>query len=277
VPFIPTTIALHEAGPDAPYKWKLTEPLQWTGNFRGRPQQLEVPTSPEPFTTDLASVPRSLTWLFPRYGKYTKAAVVHDYLCQNFKKQPDSPTEQSLLPLRDRSDADELFRSVMAELGVPWLRRWLMWAAVSWATLFTSLVPGRRSVPAAVRWLGRLVALAAVAGSGWLLIARHDRAALIVSGLVVPAALLVAGTIALGRFDRVIAALAIYPTTLCFSPLIATGVAVAIIFFVYLIVEDIFGGLPGARRLLRDLYSRDAKLAKVATPQFARLAEVMKS
>jgi Protein of unknown function (DUF1353) len=119
MPFTPTTVTLHEAGPDAPYKWRMTEPLEWSGKFRGQEKQVEVPTSPDPFTTDLASVPRPLTWLFPRYGQYTKAAILHDYLCQEFRKPPDRPTPQSLLPLADRSDADELFRNVMAELGVP--------------------------------------------------------------------------------------------------------------------------------------------------------------
>src|SRR5471032_1888603 len=51
----------------------MTEELTWSGAFHGSVRQLKVPASPEhPFSTDLASVPRSLTWLFPRYGKYTK-------------------------------------------------------------------------------------------------------------------------------------------------------------------------------------------------------------
>ena len=104
-----------------------------------------MPRPPQhPFSTDLASVPRSLTWLFPRYGKYTKAAVVHDYLCQNFRSAPSVASPASLLPLVDRSDADEVFFLLMTELGVPVLRRGLMWGAVSWATLITALMPGRR-------------------------------------------------------------------------------------------------------------------------------------
>ncbi|HEY5171135.1 MAG TPA: DUF1353 domain-containing protein, partial [Acidimicrobiia bacterium] len=101
--FVPQSIGLREAGPGDPYGWLLTETLTWSGTFRATVRQLEVPASPEhPFSTDLASVPRSLTWLFPRYGKYTKAAVLHDYLCQNFRSAPTaSAVAPSLLPLTD--------------------------------------------------------------------------------------------------------------------------------------------------------------------------------
>ena len=48
-----------------------------------------TPDSPEsqvkvktlPFTTDFASVPWAVTWLIPRYGLYTKAAIVHLTKC----------------------------------------------------------------------------------------------------------------------------------------------------------------------------------------------------
>jgi Protein of unknown function (DUF1353) len=34
-----------------------------------------------------------------------------------------------------RLDADGIFRQAMRELGVPFLRRWIMWAAVRWGAL----------------------------------------------------------------------------------------------------------------------------------------------
>src|SRR5262245_18238032 len=102
--FDPAEISLLEAGPTEPYRWLMTHDLVWTGVFRRRTRRLTVPGSP-PFKTDLASVPRCLTWLFPRYGKYTKAAVVHDYLCQNFRNRQADADSRALLPLRDRSDA----------------------------------------------------------------------------------------------------------------------------------------------------------------------------
>lgn len=276
MPFEPATITLQEAGPDAPYKWMMSKPLVWKGTFRGENRRLEVPTSPKPFTTDLASVPRSLTWLFPRYGKYTKAAVMHDYLCQHFRTSPQSPMADSLLPLKDRSDADEVFRHVMVELGVPGLRRWLMWTAVSWATMFTTIVFGRRSRPI-FRWVVRLLALGAVLGAGWLLIAKHNRAAVATSALGLPAALLLAGTIGLGRVDRAVDACVMYVITIFVSPLLAIGLALAIILFACVAGEDLARGLPATRNFIEDLFSEEAQMANIARPKFARLAEVLES
>jgi hypothetical protein len=77
------------------------------------------------FTTDLASVPRWLTWVAPRYGIYTRAAVLHDSLCALARRGEFS-----------RIDADGIFRRVLRELGVGLPRRWMMWAAVRTGSLF---------------------------------------------------------------------------------------------------------------------------------------------
>lgn len=276
--FVPQSIGLHEAGPDDPYGWLMTEELTWSGAFHGSVRQLKVPASPEhPFSTDLASVPRSLTWLFPRYGKYTKAAVLHDYLCQNFRKAPSaSSVAPSLLPLTDRSDADEVFLLVMKELGVPRLRRWLMWGAVSWATVTTSLVPGRRSNPV-LRWVGRVIVAIALMALLVVLVVQRDLATLTASSVVAPAVVIAGGTIALGRGDRVFPYVLAYLLTLMFSPLLAIGLVLGAALYLYFFVEDVFAGLPATRAFLRDLFSREAKLEKLATPQFARLAAVIES
>jgi hypothetical protein len=276
--FVPQSVALHEAGPGDPYGWLVTEKLTWSGTFRGVARQLEVTASDEhPFSTDLASVPRSLTWLFPRYGKYTKAAVLHDFLCQNFRNAPSiSSATPSLLPLTDRSDADEVFLVVMKELGVPRLRRWLMWGAVSWATVITSLVPGRRSNPV-LRWVGRVIVALALIALGIVLVVRRDLATLTASSVVGPAVVMTGGTIALGRGDRVLPYALAYLLTLMFSPLLAIGLVLGAALYLYFFVEDVFAGLPTTRAFLRDLFSREAKLAKLATPQFARLAAVIES
>ena len=39
----------------------------------------EVIDLPTGFVTDFASVPRPLWWLYPKWGKYGNAAVIHDY------------------------------------------------------------------------------------------------------------------------------------------------------------------------------------------------------
>jgi Protein of unknown function (DUF1353) len=85
--------------------------------------------------TDFASVPRYFVWLIPRYGRYTKAAILHDYLCR-------VAVENGTI---SRADADGVFRQAMRTLGVGFLRRWIMWAAVRLSVVTTPA--GRR------RWL----------------------------------------------------------------------------------------------------------------------------
>ena len=276
--FMPESVDLHEVGPGDPYGWLMSEPMVWSGTFRRTPHRLEVPASTtQPFSTDLASVPRSLTWLFPRYGKYTKAAVLHDYLCQNFSDTPPTATDPpSVLPLADRSDADEMFLLFMKELGVPRLRRWLMWGAVSWATIITALLPGRRSNP--FRWIARIFGVLALGTLAVVMIVEHDDlAAIVTSSVAVSAVLLIGGIVAIGRADRVLPYVLVYILTLLFAPLIGIGVVLGLVLYGYLFVEDVFAGLPATRKFVRDLFSPEAKLAKLATPQFARIAAIIES
>jgi hypothetical protein len=76
--------------------------------------------------TDFASVPRVFVWFLPRYGRYTKAAILHDHLWGE-----EVPRNIS------RIDADGIFRQAMRQLEVPFLRRWIMWGAVRWGALAT--------------------------------------------------------------------------------------------------------------------------------------------
>lgn len=96
-------------------KWELVHDLV----YRGNDDFFLVRTG---FTTDFASVPKIVSWLVPRYGRFTKAAVLHDYLVED----PDG------LGI-SRCDADGLFRKTLKELGVGYVRRRLMWAGVRWA------------------------------------------------------------------------------------------------------------------------------------------------
>src|SRR5690242_7880367 len=86
---------------------------------------------PQGQRTDFASVPRPFVWFIPTYGRYTKAAILHDHLC-------DLAAQGTF----HRRDADGVFRQAMRVLGVPFLRRWIMWAAVRWGALTTA--DGRR-------------------------------------------------------------------------------------------------------------------------------------
>jgi hypothetical protein len=96
-------------------RWTLVQSFTYTGNT----QSFTVPAQ---FTTDFASVPRVFTWLLPRYGRWTPAAILHDFLWAEAKAG-------RIL----KFDADGLFNRAMRELGVPYLRRWIMWTAVRWA------------------------------------------------------------------------------------------------------------------------------------------------
>lgn len=80
----------------------------------------EVYRVPEGYVTDFASIPRATSWLYPRTGAYSAAAIIHDWLITD------------LLPtgLITSARVDEVFREAMKELGVPAARRWVMWAGV---------------------------------------------------------------------------------------------------------------------------------------------------
>ena len=68
------------------------------------------------FQTDFASVPRPLWPLVPRWGKYGKAAIIHDYCYW----------EQRYTRMR----SDEIFREAMRVLGVaPWRMYLMYWGA----------------------------------------------------------------------------------------------------------------------------------------------------
>ncbi|GAB2704654.1 DUF1353 domain-containing protein [Nocardia thraciensis] len=93
--------------------WRVREPIEYRGEY----QTFIVPTG---FRTDFASVPRALVWLVPRYGAFTRAAILHDYLTRGGEVS--------------RADADGLFRRALRETGVTVPQRWMMWAAVRLAS-----------------------------------------------------------------------------------------------------------------------------------------------
>jgi Protein of unknown function (DUF1353) len=115
VPFEPGSLTVSRVDANT---WALVDPLV----YQGRRQRFVVPAG---FRTDFASVPRLVTWLIPRFGAYTLAAILHDWLC-------DEGIRSGVVTPRQ---ADGIFRRVMRESGVPVLRRWLMWAGVRWSAL----------------------------------------------------------------------------------------------------------------------------------------------
>ncbi|MDQ3385487.1 MAG: DUF1353 domain-containing protein [Actinomycetota bacterium] len=106
-------------------QWIVWEPF----SYRAASETFTVPRG---MCTDFASVPRPFVWYLPRYGPYTLAAVLHDHLWR----------DRAATGKLSYVDADGIFRRAMRELDVPFLHRWLMWAAVRWAAL---VKPGGRA------------------------------------------------------------------------------------------------------------------------------------
>ena len=137
------------------YQWWLTE--EEITYFDGS----ALWVAPEGTKTDFASVPRLLTWLVPRTGRYDRAAIIHDHLCDHLDDEGIT-----------RFQADEVFRHALRDLGVAFLRRWFMWGAVRVASV-------RRDAPGWAR--SHSVFLIALLAAPALLVA------------LVPAAMIVAG------------------------------------------------------------------------------------
>jgi Protein of unknown function (DUF1353) len=98
----------------------LVEPFRYFKDGVIRVVPKDHPLDPHSDVTDLASVPNFLTWLVPRYGRHSLPALLHDDLQHQF----DGVTMTS-------RKADAIFRDAMGDTRVPFMRRWLMWSAVS--------------------------------------------------------------------------------------------------------------------------------------------------
>jgi len=94
-------------------KWELVEEFEYyTDVFKER----IIIKVPKGFITDFASTPRILWSVFPPWGRYGKAAVLHDYLYQT--------------AMFDRKTCDLIFKEAMDVLGVGKIKRNLMYLAV---------------------------------------------------------------------------------------------------------------------------------------------------
>jgi hypothetical protein len=93
-------------------QWRLEETLAF--------ENVIVPIG---FLSDGASVPRPLWWFLPAWGRYSSAAIVHDYLCRE--------------TTTDRKVADRIFYDGMKMCGVNVYLRWLMWASVRLYGMFS--------------------------------------------------------------------------------------------------------------------------------------------
>ena len=93
--------------------YELVEPLTFEYRVNGGGLTIKVPKG---FETDFASIPRIFWPILPPFGRYTKAAIIHDYLYG--------------LEGCSRWLADAIFREAMCQLGVPWYKRIPIYYAV---------------------------------------------------------------------------------------------------------------------------------------------------
>lgn len=118
--------------------------------------------------TDLASIPPFLTWLIPRYGRHTLAAIVHDHLqdCiadrHGFRLNTADPEVTS-------AEADYILREAMRPSGVPFVQRWVMWAGVSARTLAWNPVRNPWYLAVTTLWFVVYGLGAGILGVGYLL------------------------------------------------------------------------------------------------------------
>jgi len=118
----PARVVLEQVGPT---EFLIKEPFRYRDTVSGRTFVVHASNGPTD-TTDLASVPGLLLWFVPRYGRHTLPALLHDQIVDEDLRD-------------DREEADRVFRDAMGEQGVPLLRRWVMWAAVSLDTIVNTV------------------------------------------------------------------------------------------------------------------------------------------
>ena len=102
--------------------------------------EILVPASAA-FRTDLTSVPALFTWLVPKTGAHLPAALLHDALVGGDPSTGSGRRDASSYVVEggrriDRVEADRIFRDAMADTGTGVVRRWIVWTAVTVATIF---------------------------------------------------------------------------------------------------------------------------------------------
>lgn len=123
--------------------------------------EIVVPASPD-FRTDLTSTPALFTWLVPKTGAHLAAALVHDALVAGGGDPSYTSTGGHDI---NRVAADRVFRDAMADTGTGVVRRWIVWAAVTAATIF---VKDGLPWPPLLNWLHRIGAGASLAAIVYL-------------------------------------------------------------------------------------------------------------
>ncbi|RYF18866.1 MAG: DUF1353 domain-containing protein [Oxalobacteraceae bacterium] len=113
--------------------WQIEQNFTYEVGDKGSGRVITVPAG---FQTDGASVPQFLWAMFPAWGSYSRAAVIHDLLCHliNLKvPHPEAPT---------RRDADRIFKEAMIVCGTGIFTRTILWLGAR----FGGKIPGQNIV-----------------------------------------------------------------------------------------------------------------------------------
>ncbi len=108
--------------------------------------------------TDLASIPAFVRWFVGPYGRHTPAALIHDDLI--ISKRPNEGTLGSDIA------SDRYWRYMLKAVGVPWIKRWIMWTATALRTRWAIGGVRRATV---VLWV--VLAIAGITSAIWSSIA----------------------------------------------------------------------------------------------------------
>jgi len=100
--------------------WRLGQELPYEVGFKGSGRWIVAPAG---MTTDGATT-MFFRPILPAWGAYSRAAVIHDHLCELLRAgrpHPEAPTFAA---------AARVFREAAAVGGTSFLTRWTMWAAI---------------------------------------------------------------------------------------------------------------------------------------------------
>ncbi len=115
--------------------WALVDPLQYEIGALGSGALIIVPAG---FETDGASIPRILHGILPAWGRWSRAAIIHDFLCRAIEQgRPVGVPGWGVVG--HRREADAIFYEAMLVSEVPRMIARIFWAAVRCADRFPFL------------------------------------------------------------------------------------------------------------------------------------------
>lgn len=105
--------------------WGVEKPLSY------RTRAGDTITLPPGMVTDLASIPRAVSWLLPPDGPWAQIAVFHDllYVTRGFGVWHGHASLSRKAPY-SRAEADAILRDGMGDLGITGWRQWAIYQGV---------------------------------------------------------------------------------------------------------------------------------------------------